>query len=434
MNLDVIFTRANVGLAYSKVVSNKGAPGIDGMKVEELGDYLKSNWQELRELIQSGKYRPKAVRRVSIPKPNGGERHLGIPTVVDRMIQQSISQQLMLHYDSTFSEHSYGFRPGRSAHQALDAALSYLNNGYEYVVEVDLEKFFDRVNHDRLMQRLSESITDKELLRLIRRYLQSGVMINGIFSRTEEGTPQGGNLSPLLSNIVLDELDKELENRGHKFVRYADDIGIYVKSRKAGERVLSSITAWIEKRLKLRVNREKSGVKHYKESGLLGFGFHRYQEKIEARITGKSYRRFKAKLKRLTRKTWPISMEDRLIRINQLTQGWLFYFGKANGKWRLQRLDYWLRHRLRACIWKQWKLPKTRYRNLMKLGVNEDLAYAWANTRKGCWRVAGGQAMGIAVTNARLKKKGYKSLLESYTSVHSYLMNRRDTGTVRPVV
>lgn len=434
MNLEAILTRANVGLAYYKVVSNKGAPGIDDMKVEELGDYLKSNWQSLRELIKSGQYRPKAVRRVSIPKPDGGERHLGIPTALDRMIQQAISQQLMLYYDPTFSEHSYGFRPGRSAHQALDAALSHLNNGYEYVVEVDLEKFFDRVNHDRLMQRLSESITDKELLRLIRRYLQSGVMINGILNRTEEGTPQGGNLSPLLSNIVLDELDKELENRGHKFVRYADDIGIYVKSRKAGERVLSSITTWIEKKLKLRVNRDKSGVKHYKESGLLGFGFHRYKEKIEARISGKSYQRFKAKLKRLTKKTWSISMDERLIRINQLTQGWLFYFGKANGKWRLQRLDHWLGRRLRACIWKQWKLPKTRYRNLMKLGVNADLAYAWANTRKGCWRVAGGQAMGIAVTNARLKKKGYKSLLESYTGIHSYLMNRRDTGTVRPVV
>ena len=223
MNLDLILTRENIGLAYSKVVGNKGAPGIDEMKVEELGGYLKSNWNELQEKIKTGNYRPKAVRRVIIPKPNGGERHLGIPTVLDRMIQQAISQQLMLHYDPTFSASSYGFRPGRSAHQALDAALYHLNAGYEYVVEVDLEKFFDRVNHDRLMYRLSQSITDKELLRLIRRYLQSGVMINGVKAKTEEGTPQGGNLSPLLSNIVLDELDKELENRGHRFVRYADD-------------------------------------------------------------------------------------------------------------------------------------------------------------------------------------------------------------------
>jgi len=436
MTLKQVLSKENMKAAYTRVVENKGAAGIDGMGVDELKPYLQINWQQLTEKLEEGKYKPSPVRRVTIPKPNGGERSLGIPTVLDRMLQQGISQQLTKHYDTTFSEYSYGFRKGRSCHQALDTALWYLNEGYVYVVEIDLEKFFDKVNHDRLMHRLSIDIKDKELLRLIRRYLQSGVMEGGLISRTEEGTPQGGNLSPLLSNIVLDELDKELECRGHRFVRYADDISIFVKSRKAGERVLQSISNWIEKKLKLTVNQEKSGVKHYTKGGLLGFGFYKDGEGVKSRILGKSYLRFQRKLKRLTKRSWSMSMEDRLTRINQVTIGWLYYFGKAKGKSRIKRLDEWLCRRLRMCIWKQWKLIRTRHRSLMKLGVADNQAYQWANTRKGYWRIAGSPILQSTVTYDRLIQNGYKPLSTMYKDVHLLLnlMNRRDTRTVRPVV
>lgn len=434
MTLEQVLSSANMKAAYQRVVENKGVAGIDGMKTDELKSYLQSNWEMLKAKLETGKYKPSAVRRVEIPKPSGGVRLLGIPTVLDRMLQQGISQELTKYYDKTFSDYSYGFRKGMNCHQALDMALNYLNDGYVYIVEIDLEKFFDKVNHDRLMHRLSIDVKDKELLRLIRRYLQSGVMEDGLYKRTEEGTPQGGNLSPLLSNIVLDELDKELEGRGHRFVRYADDISIFVKSRKAGERVLQSISNWIEKKLKLKVNQDKSGVKHYTKGGLLGFGFYKDGEGVKSRIQVKSYLRFQRKLKRLTKRSWSMSMDERLIRINQVTQGWLFYFGKAQGKSRLKRLDEWMCRRLRMCIWKQWKLVRTRHKSLMKLGVSDNQAYQWANTRKGYWRIASSPIMQRTVTNELLIKKGYKSIFSAYTTIHLYLMNRRDTRTVRPVV
>ena len=432
--LENILSRSNLSIAYNQVVRNKGGAGVDGMTVDDLGDYLRENWETIRPKIEQGKYKPSAVRRVSIPKANGGERHLGIPTVFDRMLQHSISQELDKLYDETFSEYSYGFRKGRDAHQALNQSLDYIQSGYEYMVSIDLEKFFDRVNHDKLMSKLSKRIADKEVLRLIRRYLQSGIMDEGVIQRNEEGTPQGGNLSPILSNIVLDELDKELSSRGHRFVRYADDISIFVKTSRAGLRVLESVSHWITKQLKLKVNTEKSGVKHCLRGGLLGYGFYKSKAGYGFRILQSSYKRFKIKLKRLTKRSWSVSLDYRLEKIRQTIQGWLNYYSLAGGKKRLIRLDEWLRRRLRMCIWKTWKRVRTKARSLTKLGIPKEKAYWWACTRKGYWQVSGSPILETAITNRRLEKRGYRSLLSYYLYRHSILMNRRDTRTVRPVV
>ena len=433
-----ILSQQNMVRAYNQVVDNGGAAGIDEMPVEELGDYLRAHWRDIKQTIEQGRYSPKAVRRVEIPKPKGGVRKLGIPTVLDRMIQQSIAQELSRHYDPKFSEYSYGFRVGRSCHQAIDKALDYLNAGYEYVVVIDISKFFDRVNHDSLMYSLSKEIADKGVLKLIRKYLQSGVMENGIKQSTKQGTPQGGNLSPVLSNIVLDRLDKELEQRGHKFVRYADDISIYVKSQRSGERVLASVKSWIERKLKLQINEEKSGVMKYQKVELLGFGFHTSSKDgnrvIAARITQSSYARFKRKLKALTKRSSAMSHRKRVAKINQVATGWLAYFAKANGKTNIRRLDEWLRRRLRCCIWKQWKLVRTRRRNLQRLGVSASLACQWANTRKSYWRISNSPILNQTITTERLKQGGYKSLEEIYNRFHENLSNRRDTRTVCPVV
>lgn len=438
ITIESILNRSNVLKAYQQVVGNQGSAGIDEMTVEELSDYLRGHWEEIKISLENGRYSPKAVRRVEIPKPLGGVRKLGIPTVLDRMIQQSIANELNRHYEPKFSEHSYGFRQGRSCHQAIDKALEYLNEGYEYVVVIDISKFFDRVNHDILMYSLSKEISDKRVLKLIRKYLQSGVMENGVKQPTKEGTPQGGNLSPVLSNIVLDRLDKELEKRGHRFVRYADDISIYVKSRRAGERVLQSVTSWIEGKLKLQVNEEKSGVMKYQKVELLGFGFYKTSKQgtkvIATRITQSSYSRFKRKLKALTKRSNPINHRKRVEKINQVTTGWLAYFAKADGKTKIQRMDEWLRRRLRSCIWKQWKLVRVRSRNLQRLGASKQKAYEWANTRKSYWRVSKSPILGRTITTKRLKQSGYKSLLEIYNHFHENLSNRRDTRTVRPVV
>ncbi len=432
--LENILSRDNLSIAYNQVVRNKGAGGVDGLTVDNLKAYLNTNWSEIRDKIKEGKYKPLAVRRVSIPKPNGGERQLGIPTVLDRMIQHSISQELDKLYDDKFSEYSYGFRRGRSAHHALEQSLAYIKSGKEYVVSIDLEKFFDRVNHDKLMSQLSKDIKDKEVLRLIRRYLQSGIMENGVVCRNKEGTPQGGNLSPILSNIVLDALDKELERRGHCFVRYADDISIFVNTSRAGERVLTSVSNWLEKQLKLKVNLKKSGVKHCMKSGLLGYGYYKSQDGFGYRVLPSSYKRFQVKLKRLTKRSWSVSLDYRLEKLRQTIQGWLNYYGLASGKKRLMRLDEWLRRRLRMCIWKTWKRVRTRMRCLMKLGIPKEKAYMWANTRKGYWQVSGSPILTTTITTRRLEKRGYLSILSYYLHRHLVLMNRRDTRTVRPVV
>lgn len=434
LSIEDILSRDNLNRAYQRVKRNKGAAGIDKMTTEELGAYLKEEGENLLKSIRQGTYRPKAVRRVEIPKPTGGVRLLGIPTVFDRMIQQAIGQELSKHYDPLFSTYSYGFRPGRSCHDALDQALDYLNSGYSYVVSIDLAKFFDRVNHDRLMYGLSMRIKDKKVLGLIRRYLQSGVLINGVVHKREQGTPQGGNLSPILSNIVLDELDKELDKRGHKYVRYADDITIFVKSRRAGERVLESTSSYIDRRLKLRVNRDKSGVYHYTKGGLLGFGFYKDVKGVQARILAKSYRRFKRKLKQMTSRKQSISFDERMANLYSYISGWIAYYGKANGKARLKRYDEWVRRRLRMCIWKQWKKVGKRMRSLIQLGIDRSKAYEWANTRKGYWRVSKSPILHRSITTARLEQRGYPSIEKLYLRRHLILMNRRDTRTVRPVV
>jgi group II intron reverse transcriptase/maturase len=434
MTLESIVDRQNMMSAWEQVVQNNGAPGVDGMKAGELLGHLVEHWELYKQQLQEGKYRPHAVRRVEIPKPNGGVRKLGIPTVMDRCIQQAIARRLDEGYDATFSESSYGFRRGRSAHQALDKATEYLNSGLRYIVEIDLEKFFDRVNHDRLMYKLSKRITDKRVLKLIRSYLEAGVLENGVVRRNEEGTPQGGNLSPVLSNIVLDELDKELESRGHKFVRYADDISIYTGSQRAAERILASIIEWIEERLKLKVNREKSGIKRPGNGQLLGFGFYHSPQGIRPRISTKSYERLKEKIKKLTQRSWSMSMAERLEKLSSVTRGWVNYYAKAEGKNRLQSIDEWMRSRLRMCIWKQWKKVRTRIKSLRQLGVSPEQAYMWGNTRKGYWRTAHSPILLTTISESRLEQRGYVSLMETYTLRRKTLMNRRDTRPVRPVV
>lgn len=430
-----IVNERNLLSACQQVMRNDGAPGIDGMRAEDLYTYLVKDWQELQQTVRSGKYRPEAVRRVEIPKPNGGIRQLGIPTVIDRMLQQSIAQELDKYYDAVFSATSYGFRQGRSAHDALKQAIEYLNAGLRYIVEIDLEKFFDRVNHDRLMSRLSHRIEDKEVLGLIRRYLSCGVMENGIKRSSTEGTPQGGPLSPILSNIVLDELDKELEKRGLRFVRYADDISIFAGSQRAAERILSGISYWIEERLKLRVNKDKSGIRRPSSGQLLGFGFwHGKGGEIRLRISEKSYTRLKYKIRRVTSRSWSMSMDKRIAKLLQITRGWINYFGCADGLGRLRRIEEWTQRRLRMCIWKQWKRVRTRIRSLRKLGVSEQKSYEWGNTRKGYWRIAHSPILQTTLTCKRLRQKGYIPITEMYTFRRETLMNRRDTRTVRPVV
>ena len=434
MTLESILDRQNIVAAWAQVAGNNGAPGVDGMKAGELLEHLAEHWTMYEQQLLEGKYRPQAVRRVEIPKPNGGVRKLGIPTVMDRTIQQAIARRLDEECDATFSESSYGFRRGRSAHQALDKATEYLNSGLDYIVEIDLEKFFDRVNHDRLMYQLSKRITDKRVLKLIRSYLEAGVLENGVEKRNEEGTPQGGNLSPILSNIVLDELDKELESRGHKFVRYADDISIFTGSQRAAERILASISEWIEERLKLKVNREKSGIKRPGNGQLLGFGFYHSPQGIRPRISPKSYERLKEKIKKLTQRSWSVNMAERLEKLSSVTRGWVNYYAKADGKTRLQSIDEWMRSRLRMCIWKQWKRVRTRIKSLRQLGVSPEQAYMWGNTRKGYWRVAHSPILLTTITEGRLKQRGYVPLMETYTLRRKTLMNRRDTRPVCPVV
>src|SRR5215210_8592987 len=358
--LEEILDIRNVQKAFKQVAANKGAGGIDGMQTDELRDHLNANWQTLRDEIFEGNYRPQAVRKVEIPKPQGGTRMLGIPTVKDRLLQQAIAQWLSPKNEEGFSNHSYGFRPGRNAHQAVLQAQAYLNDGYEYVIELDLEKFFDKVNHDKLMGLLAKQITDKRILKLIRSYLTSGIMEGGVASPRTEGTPQGSPLSPLLSNIVLNELDKELEARGHRYVRYADDCSIYVHSEKSAQRVMGTITDYIESKLKLKVNRTKSKVSRPNESTLLGFSFYRSKSGWEIRIAPKSLDRIKTKMKEQTQRNNPAPAKEKIKKTEAVIRGWVNYFSIAKAKSKMKELDEMIRTRLRIGIWKQWKKPKTR--------------------------------------------------------------------------
>lgn len=412
--MEKILSRGNMIMALKRVERNKGSHGIDGMKVDELQPFLKDKWLPIKESILQGEYKPSAVRRIEIPKPDGGIRLLGIPTVLDRLIQQAIAQILTDIFDPHFSDNSYGFRPRKKAHDAVLKAKEHMNQGYKYVVDMDLEKFFDRVNHDILMDRVSRRVKDKRVLKLIRLYLQSGIMLNGIYVRSEEGTPQGGPLSPLLANILLDDLDKELEKRGHKFSRYADDCNIYIKSKRAGERVMESVTNFLEKKLKLKVNKEKSAVDRPAKRKFLGFSFYISKGGYNIRIHPKSIKRLRDKVRTITSRSYSISMEERIRKLNQVTIGWVNYFSLANAKAIMQSLDEWIRRRLRMCKWKQWKKPKTKIKNLITLGIAKQQAHEWGNTRKGYWRIANSPILSRSLTNEYFNSISYQSLLARY--------------------
>lgn len=399
----------NAKRALRQVRRNHGSPGVDGMTVAALGAYLHVHWGAIQSALLGGSYRPKPVRRVEIPKPDGGVRKLGIPTVVDRLIQQLLLQVLQRRWDPTFSEHSYGFRPGRSAQQAVAHAQQYIAEGYGTVVDIDLEKFFDRVHHDRLMSRIATRVTDKRVLRLIRAYLNAGVMENGLVSPTEEGTPQGGPLSPLLSNIVLDDLDRELEQRGHCFVRYADDANIYVKSERAGRRVMRSLTTFIEQRLKLTVNRAKSAIGQPKERQFLGFSFTSGPE-IRRRIAPHALVRFKKRVRTLTNRNRGRSMETVVEQLAPYLNGWGGYFGFCQTRSVLQGLDSWIRRRLRCVIWTQWKTPRRRITELSRRGVQGDEAVSTAMSSHGPWRLSHSKAVQVALPTAHFTARGLPRL------------------------
>jgi len=416
--LEEILDRSNMNKAYKRVKLNKGSHGIDGMSVDELLHFLKENGNQIKQSILEGTYCPAPVRRVEIPKPDGGVRLLGIPTVLDRVIQQAISQILTPIYESEFSDNSYGFRPGRSAHQAVKKCKEYIEAGYNWAVDIDLAKYFDTVNHDKLLRLLSEKVDDSRVLSLIRKYLRSGVMINGVVMTTEEGTPQGGNLSPLLSNVMLNELDNELENRGLKFCRYADDCNIYVRSRKAACRVMESITGFIEGELKLKVNKEKSAVDRPWKLKFLGFSFYRKKGGMGLRVHSKSVIKFKEKLKKITGRSNAKSMTQKMLELKQVITGWVNYFGVADMGKLVNGLDEWLRRRIRMCYWKQWKKIKTRHDNLVRLGIEDSKAWEFANTRKGYWRISGSPILSRTFTNQRLKEIGFLFIAERYSEVH----------------
>lgn len=420
--LDAILDRDNLNDAYKQVFKNKGAAGVDGMTINDLGGYLAQNRDKIVQEIRERKYEPQPVLRVEIPKPDGGTRLLGVPTVVDRVIQQAISQVLTPIFDSQFSDNSYGFRPRRYAEMAIIKALDYMNDGYEWIVDIDLERFFDTVNHDRLMNLISRIINDGDVISLIREYLVSGVQIDDEYKETVIGTPQGGNLSPLLSNIMLNELDKELENRGLRFVRYADDCIIMVKSEMAARRVMRSVTKYIEKRLGLVVNVTKSKVSRPNNPDMkfLGFGFFKdYQSRLyKAKPHKKSVENFKYKLKQLTRKNWSVHTKYQVERINQLIRGWINYFKIGYMKVLLKKIDSHTRVRLRMCIWKKWKTAQNRRKNLIKLGMDKYNAYKNSHTSKGAIRTAYSWILTTTITNERLSRFGLISCIEHYNKVH----------------
>jgi len=416
--LEEVLERNNMLLALKRVISNKGSYGVDGMKTDELREHIKKHWTTVKAKILEGKYNPSPVRRVEIPKPDGGIRLLGIPTVQDRLIQQAIAQVLSKIYEPLFSENSFGFRPRRGAKDAITKSKQYINQGNKWVVDMDLEKFFDKVNHDILMNKLEKKIQDKKLLSLIRKYLKSGILINGVSVASEEGTPQGGPLSPLLANIMLDGLDKELEKRGHKFCRYADDNNVYVKSKRAGLRVMKFMTNIIENKLKLKVNKDKSSVDFVSKRKFLGFSFYFSKSGAEIRIHEKSIKRFKEKVKFYTNRNKGVSMEYRLPKLNQIIRGWINYYGIANARGKLVELDKWIRRRLRACIWKQWKKISTKERNLVKLGIDKYKAWQYANTRKGYWRISNSPILSKSLNNKYLESLGFISLTQTYQMKH----------------
>ena len=412
--MEEVCKRANLEKALKRVKAKKGSAGVDGMKVEELTAYLKGNWPKIKEQLLTGAYTPQPVKRVEIPKRDGGTRKLGVPTVLDRFIQQAILQVLQGEYDQTFSEHSYGFRPKRSAHQAVLQAQKYLSAGYTMVVDFDLDKFFDRVNHDRLMSRLAKRIEDKRMLKVIRAYLNAGVMEDGLVKPTQEGTPQGGNLSPLLSNIVLDELDKELEKRGHRFVRYADDSNIYVKSARAGERVMKSVTKFITEKLKLKVNEAKSAVAKPSQRKFLGYSFTNGTNP-RIRIAPKSLKRFKERIREITKRNRGISLARLVGELMEYVRGWMGYYRYCQTPSILEQLSSWIRRRIRCFIWKKWKTFANKAARLIKLGVSEKAAYASARA-PGWWATSHSESLQVALPNSYFIRIGVRPL-KSFVNV-----------------
>jgi len=413
--IERIVSKENMTSAYRQVFGNKGSAGVDGMEVKDLKPYLNKHWSLIKASLQENRYRPMPVRGVEIDKPKGGKRLLGIPTVLDRMIQQAIQQELSKHYDPTFSPFSFGFRKGKNCHQAIKQALTYVNGGCHYVVDIDLSKFFDRVNHDHLMGLLAKAIKDKVLLKLIRRYLQSGILLDGLTSKRTEGTPQGSPLSPLLSNIVLNELDKELTRRGHKFVRYADDFSIYVRTKRSAHRVMRSVTQYVEDKLKLKVNKQKSAVRYAGHMELLGYGIYRTRsQQFSLRVIDGNWQKFVRKCKEITRKTKPYTLIERTEKLRQLGYGWIGYFRYANIRSRLAELDRILTGRLRYCIWKSWKRLRTRIRNLKRLGVPLWLAIKWGLNRKGGWHIVNTPILKTTITTERLKQRGFMPMSEIF--------------------
>jgi RNA-directed DNA polymerase len=409
--MEEVCERENLKEALRRVKANKGSAGVDGMTVGGITDYLKQHWPAIREELLNGTYEPRPVRRVEIPKPDGGVRKLGIPTVLDRMIQQAVMQVLQRRWDRTFSESSYGFRPGRSAQQAVAQAQQYIAEGHGWCVDLDLEKFFDRVNHDKLMGQIAKRVEDKRLLKLIRAFLNAGVMENGLVSPSVEGTPQGGPLSPLLSNLVLDELDRELERRGHRFVRYADDCNIYVRSERAGQRVMESVTQFITQKLKLKVNETKSAVARPQERKFLGFSFSAGPE-VKRVIAPKALDRFKQRVREITRRAKGVSIKTTMEELAPYMRGWRGYFAFCETPEVLIGLTRWVRLRLRAAMWRQWKTPRRRRAALLELGVRERLANNTAGSGLGPWYLAKAKALSVGLSNAYFRSLGLPSLFE----------------------
>ena len=417
--LEKVLYRDNLNAAYKRVKQNGGAAGVDGMTVDDMLPYLKEQKEELLASIRSGRYKPQPVRRVEIPKPDGGVRLLGVPTVIDRMIQQALVQVLQPIFEPTFSDSSFGFRPKRNAQQAMKRAKEYYEQGHKRVVDIDLAKYFDTVNHDLLIGMVREQVKDEAVIRLIRKFLKSGVMVNGLLSPTTEGTPQGGNLSPLLSNIYLTSFDRLLENRGHKFVRYADDCNIYVKSQRAAERVMTSCTNYLEGKLKLKVNREKSQTGTPLRLKFLGFSLYKTGKKTGIRPHQKSIKRFKDRVRKITSRKRGRSIEQILHELKVFTTGWLGYYSIADMKNKIVAFNEWIRRRIRMYLWKQWKKVSARFDNLKRLKIPKGKAWEWANSRKGYWRISHSWVLTRSLTNEYLASIGYDDISKRYEVLHS---------------
>ena len=414
ISVEYVVKRDNMLSAWKQVKANKGAPGIDGITIEEFTEYAHERWKGIKASLLDGTYKPAPVKRVEIPKDNGGTRNLGIPVVMDRVIQQAITQVFTPVFDPHFSEHSFGFRPHRSAHQAVNKVLKDIREGYRYAVDIDLEKFFDMVDHDILMSRVSRRVSEKGILRLIGKYLRSGVVVNGRLNQTAMGVPQGGPLSPMLSNILLDDLDKELEKRGHRFARYADDLTILVKSKRAGQRVMASISRFLEKVLKVKVNRDKSKVVRAQDSAFLGFTFQR----MKLTATEKAINGFKSRLRRLTGRSWGVSMDYRYTSLRLYIHGWMNYFGVGMKYNDVVEMDHWLRRRIRMCYWKQWRKCRRRIGNLIQLGSPKYQAILTGLSRKSYWHLAKTLSTNMGLSNAYLEKQGLVSIRTLWIGIH----------------